>query len=274
MNRRLDQELVGRGLARSRTQAGKLIGEGAVSINGVVATKASHPVAPEAGLTVAGTPTSHYVSRAALKLISALEAFPLVDPSGARCLDAGASTGGFTQVLLEAGAREVLAVDVGHGQLVDQLRRDPRVQVHEGYNVRELSVDSLGGAVDLVVADLSFISLTLVLRPFAAVCVPGAQLLLMVKPQFEVGRESLAHTGVVSSEVMRRKAVTSVAVAAVEAALSLRGLAASALPGQDGNLEYFLWLGAAGEDSPDPDQTGQQSAEEFVDRYWPRRSEG
>lgn len=239
---RLDTELVRRGLARSRTQAAKLIADGAVSVDGAAVTRSSHPVADQAAIEVAATEHGRYASRAGHKLAGALAAFPAVDPRGARCLDAGASTGGFTDVLLQAGAAEVVAVDVGHGQLVESLRHDPRVRVHEGLNVREMTPADIGGTAALTVADLSFISLTLVLAPLAACTDPGGHLLVMVKPQFEVGRERLARTGVVGSDSERRRAVTSVAEAAGRAGLALRGLAVSPLPGQDGNVEYFLWL--------------------------------
>ncbi|MGW6173441.1 TlyA family RNA methyltransferase [Arthrobacter sp. NPDC055138] len=239
---RLDQELVSRGLARSRTHAAKLIAAGRVSRAGTVLTKASAPVGPGEPLDVAPDAGPDYVSRAGHKLAGALAAFPAVDPAGLRCLDAGASTGGFTDVLLRTGAREVVAVDVGHGQLVDQIRTDSRVRVFEGMNVRYLDAREIGGPVDLTVADLSFISLTLVVEALANATRPSGNLLLMVKPQFEVGRESLARTGVVSSEAERFRAVRNVVSSALEAGLQVRGLAASPLPGQDGNVEYFLWI--------------------------------
>ena len=239
---RLDQELVSRGLARSRTHAAKLIAAGRVSRAGTVLTKAAAAVGPDDQLAVAADGGPDYVSRAGHKLAGALAAFPAVDPAGLRCLDAGASTGGFTDVLLRSGAREVVAVDVGHGQLVDAIRTDSRVRVFEGLNVRYLDPAAIGGPVDLTVADLSFISLTLVIGPLADATRPAGNLLLMVKPQFEVGRERLARTGVVSSEAERYRAVRNVVAAALERGLDIRGLAASPLPGQDGNVEYFLWI--------------------------------
>jgi 23S rRNA (cytidine1920-2'-O)/16S rRNA (cytidine1409-2'-O)-methyltransferase len=238
---RLDQELVARGLARSRTQAAKLIAEGRVSRAGTVLTKPAAAVGPEDELLVASTGPD-YVSRAGHKLAGALAAFPQVKPQGLRCLDAGASTGGFTDVLLRAGARQVAAVDVGHDQLVPELRADARVQVFEGVNVRYLRSADIGGPADLTVADLSFISLTLVVRPLSRATVPGGDLLLMVKPQFEVGRENLARTGVVTSEAERRRAVEQVVRSAVGLGLEVKGLVPSPLPGQDGNVEYFLWI--------------------------------
>ncbi|CAH0175400.1 16S/23S rRNA (cytidine-2'-O)-methyltransferase TlyA [Arthrobacter sp. Bi83] len=239
---RLDQMLVSRGLARSRTHAARLIAEGKVSSAGDVLAKASLQVPDDRELTVAEDATDTYVSRAGHKLAGALDAFPAVVVGGKRCLDAGASTGGFTDVLLRRGAAHVVAVDVGHGQLVPQLRSDPRVSVYEGLNVRYMDPDHIGGTVELTVADLSFISLTLVLAPLAACTGPGGDLVLMVKPQFEIGKDRLGRTGVVTSERERRMAVGKVASAAIDAGLELRGLATSPLPGQDGNVEYFLWI--------------------------------
>ncbi|MEZ2371804.1 TlyA family RNA methyltransferase [Arthrobacter sp. RCC_34] len=239
---RLDQELTRRGLARSRTEAARLIAAGLVSSAGQVLAKASVSVTEETELLVAESGITEFVSRAGHKLRGALDAFPEVSATGKRCLDAGASTGGFTDVLLKAGAREVAAVDVGHDQLVEELRQDPRVHVFEGMNVRYLQASDIGGEASLTVADLSFISLTLVMKPLAACTSPGGELVLMVKPQFEVGRERLSRTGVVNSTEQRREAVGRVAQSAVDAGLVLRGLAESPLPGQDGNHEYFLWL--------------------------------
>lgn len=239
---RLDQELVTRGLARSRTHAAKLIAAGRVQRGQTVLTKASAPIRPEEPLSVADDGGPDYVSRAGHKLAGALAAFPGVDPTGLRCLDAGASTGGFTDVLLRAGAREVAAVDVGHGQLVDSLRADPRVRVFEGMNVRYFTPADIGGSVDLTVADLSFISLTMVIAPLAAATRPGGSLLLMAKPQFEVGRELLNRTGVVTDPARHRLAVERVAGAALDAGLEISGIARSPLPGQNGNVEFFMWM--------------------------------
>lgn len=238
---RLDIALADRGLARSRSEAAGLISAGEVIVNGAVATKASLRCAPDD--VVALRPHGpRYVSRAGHKLAGALELFADVTAAGRRCLDAGASTGGFTDVLLRAGAQQVVAVDVGHDQLVETLRADHRVDVHEGCNVRDLTPEHLGGTVDLVVSDLSFISLRLVMSPLAGVCRPGADLVLMVKPQFEVGRRALPKTGVVLDPAQRRRAVTDVLDTALDAGLRPRGIARSPLPGQDGNVEFFLWL--------------------------------
>ncbi|MEH0108926.1 TlyA family RNA methyltransferase [Tersicoccus sp. MR15.9] len=240
---RLDVELVARGLARSRTHAATLVREGRVTVNGAPAAKVALATAPEDDVAV-NAAAEEYVSRAGHKLAGALRAFPDVAVAGRRCLDAGASTGGFTDVLLRAGAREVAAVDVGHDQLVPQLRADPRVRVVEGLNIRHLTAEDIGGPVELTVADLSFISLRLVVEPLAAVTAPGGDLLLMVKPQFEVGRSRLGKGGVVVADADRRAAVDGVSAAARDAGLTVRGEATSPLPGQDGNVEFFLWLGA------------------------------
>ena len=235
---RLDQELVGRGLARSRTHAASLIAEGRVLLDGAPAIKAAKSTTPDTVLLVLGAETEEYVSRAGHKLAGALDVFTEVLVESRRCLD----TGGFTDVLLRRGADVVEAVDVGHDQMVAPLRADPRVHVHEGVNVRYLEPETIGGRVDLVVADLSFISLTKVIGPLAAATRPGGELVLMVKPQFEVGRDNLARTGVVTSPTMRRRAVELVLKGAAGAGLETRGLARSPLPGQDGNVEFFLWL--------------------------------
>jgi len=183
---RVDAELVRRGLARSRQQAAELIGAGKVSIDGLPAVKPGTAVAVTAALTVADDGERSWVSRGAHKLVGALDAFqiPVV---GRRCLDAGASTGGFTEVLLDRGAAQVVAVDVGYGQLAWSLRSDPRVVVVERTNVRDLSPEAIGGPVELIVADLSFISLATVLPALAGCACPSADIVPMVKPQFEVG---------------------------------------------------------------------------------------
>ena len=238
---RADVALAARGLARSRTEGAALIRAGQVLLDGRPVRRPSDRVAADATLRLRDA-GPRYVSRAAHKLVSALEAFPDVGVAGRRALDAGASTGGFTQVLLERGAERVAAVDVGHDQLAPPVRADPRVLVREGLNVRDLRAEDIDGPVDLVVSDLSFISLRLVLAPLAGVCRPGAELLLMVKPQFEVGRRALPRSGVVTDPDARRDAVVGVAAAALGAGLAPRGLARSGLAGQDGNAEFFLRL--------------------------------
>lgn len=266
---RLDQVLVARGLARSRTHAAALISEGRVTSDGQVLSKASLQVEDSKDLAVEHTEQDSYVSRAGHKLAGALDAFPAITVAGKRCLDAGASTGGFTDVLLRRGAAHVVAVDVGHGQLVPQLRDDPRVEVHEGLNVRYMSAGDIGGTVALTVADLSFISLTLVVLPLALSTEPGGDLVLMVKPQFEIGKDRLGRTGVVNSERERRMAVEKVANAVLDAGVDLCGLAASPLPGQDGNVEYFLWIKRRmTQDLPKIEERNAAIAE-LLGRLWP-----
>jgi len=243
--RRLDAELVRRGLARSRDTAQELIAAGQVRVGGQAATKAATQVEEADAIVVSDVAVDHYVSRGAHKLIGALDAFTQVVVAGRDCLDAGASTGGFTQVLLERGAARVVAVDVGYGQLAWPLRTDPRVTVIERTNVRTLTTDQMPFPPGLVVADLSFIPLALVLPALVAVADPTADLVLMVKPQFEVGREAVGD-GVVRDLELRASAVQGVADAAVANGLSVMDVAASPLPGPRGNVEYFLWLRAGG----------------------------
>jgi 23S rRNA (cytidine1920-2'-O)/16S rRNA (cytidine1409-2'-O)-methyltransferase len=245
---RLDAELVRRGLARSRQQATELIEQGRVAVHGVVAGKPATVVDRDTPVIVRETGEREWASRGAHKLIGALDAFG-VDVTGARCLDAGASTGGFTDVLLERGAAQVVAVDVGYGQLVWRLQSDERVQVHDRTNVRALTPDDIGGPVAVTVADLSFISLRTVL-PALAACTDGV-LLPMVKPQFEVGRERLGSGGVVRDPALRLSALVDVAAAASALGLVLRGAVASPLPGPSGNVEFFLLLARTGDDVGD-----------------------
>jgi len=242
---RVDAELVRRGLARSRQQAAELIGAGRVSIDGMPAVKPATAVAVTAALRVEGDEKT-WVSRGAHKLIGALDAFQ-IEVGGRRCLDAGASTGGFTEVLLDRGAAEVVAVDVGYGQLAWSLRSDPRVQVIERTNVRDLTPDGIGGPVDLVVADLSFISLATVLPALTACSSPHADIVPMVKPQFEVGREQVGAGGVVADPGLRAGAVLAVASRAAELGWAAVDVTASPLPGPSGNVEYFLRLRAGTE---------------------------
>lgn len=240
--RRLDSELVRRGLARSREQAQQLLAAGRVELAGVVATKAATQVGPGVSLVVhAAAEGPDYVSRGAHKLAGALDIFAL-DPAGRHALDAGASTGGFCDVLLRRGVGHVVAVDVGYGQLAWSIRSDPRVSVLDRTNVRDLGVDTLPYRPDLVVADLSFISLDRVLPALVAVATPDADHLLMVKPQFEVGRERVGTGGVVRDPALRAEAVRRIAAAAHAEGLGTRGVTASPLPGPSGNVEYFLWL--------------------------------
>ncbi len=245
---RVDAELVRRGLARSREHAVELIGAGRVRIAGTLATKPATAV--EAGtplLVVEVSDEQQWASRGAHKLIGALDAFAGTGLSvqGRRCLDAGASTGGFTDVLLQRGAREVVAVDVGYGQLVWRLRTDERVKILDRTNARAIDAAQIGGPVELVVADLSFISLKLVLPALASCVASGADLVPMVKPQFEVGRERVGSGGVVRDPELRVSAVVEVALAAAALGLQTRDVVASPLPGPSGNVEFFLWLHAA-----------------------------
>src|SRR3954462_13969832 len=207
---RVDAELVRRGLARSRQQAAELIGAGLVSINGMPAAKPATAISIDASLTVDVAEGRSWVSRGAHKLIGALDAFG-ISVADRRCLDAGASTGGFTEVLLDRGAREVVAADVGYGQLAWSLRSDSRVTVLERTNVRDLTAEAVGGLVDLVVADLSFISLATVLPALVSCASPHADIVPMVKPQFEVGKDRVGPGGVVSDPGLRTETVLTVA---------------------------------------------------------------
>ncbi|TFV69912.1 TlyA family RNA methyltransferase [Blastococcus sp. CT_GayMR19] len=239
---RLDAELVRRGLARSREHAVTLIAEGRVAVAGQEATKPATGVDAGTPVVVRTDPDEpSWVSRGAHKLLGALDAFP-VTVEGRRALDAGASTGGFTEVLLSRGAAEVVAVDVGYGELAWSLRTDDRVHVLERTNVRALTPEAIGGPVGLVVADLSFISLRLVLPALTACATAGADLLPMVKPQFEVGRERLGAGGVVRDRGHRADAVLEVARSAASLGWGTAGVVASPLPGPAGNVEFFLWL--------------------------------
>ena len=239
---RLDAELVRRGLARSREQAGELVTAGRVAVSGQQAAKPATMVTRDAPITIADGGEPDYVSRGGHKLAGALAAFtPLgLAVAGRPCLDAGASTGGFTDVLLRAGAAHVVAADVGYGQLAWSLRTDPRVTVLDRVNVRAL--EQVTPVPELVVADLSFISLTLVLPALVACAAPDADFVLLVKPQFEVGKGRVGPGGVVREAGDRADAVRRVASAAAQLGLGALGVTASPLPGPAGNVEYFVWL--------------------------------
>ena len=243
---RLDAALVARGHARSRAQAHDLIDANRVLIDGVPARKASHRVPPSAPIVVLGE-VDPWVGRAAYKLLGALNTFGPQGfrVSGRRCLDVGASTGGFTQVLLGAGAAHVVALDVGHGQLAPTLAGDPRVDNREGGNIRDVSAEDFRWRFDVVVADVSFISLTLVLPVLPPLVGPDADLAVLVKPQFEVGRGALGKGGVVTSIGARAGAVRAVVDTAVAAGFTVRDIMVSPLPGSAGNREYVLWMSTA-----------------------------
>ena len=249
---RLDHALVERGLASSRTQAKALVVGGAVTVDGRTVTRPAQPVSEEAEvqvLEVADDPdvswiTAGWVGRGALKLVRALEAWGPqgLDVQDRRALDIGASTGGFTQVLVRHGARQVLALDVGHGQLDPRVAAMPEVEDLSGTTVRGLTAAQLGGSVDLVVCDVSFISLEHVLPVLPEVARPGADVVLLVKPQFEVGPAGLGRGGVVRSVALRAQALDRVVDAARALGLRVGGIERSPVPGATGNVEYLLWL--------------------------------
>jgi len=247
---RLDRELVRRGLLPSREQAVAAIAAGRVRVAGQPALKPARGVANHEPIELSDGDDPGYASRGAYKLAGALDAFAAAAPpllvAGRRCLDAGASTGGFTDVLLRAGAASVVAVDVGYGQLIWRLQSDDRVRVIDRTNARHLTPEIVGGPVDLLVADLSFISLRLVLPALARCVVPHGDLLLLVKPQFEVGREQVGRGGVVRTLEARAGAIRGVAAAASQLGLGVRDLVESSLAGPAGNVEYVLWLADTG----------------------------
>jgi 23S rRNA (cytidine1920-2'-O)/16S rRNA (cytidine1409-2'-O)-methyltransferase len=249
---RLDVALAARGLARSRSHAATIIADGLVTIDGRAALRPSAKVRETQVIAVVGA--DQYVSRGAHKLIAALDAFAL-PVEGRTALDVGASTGGFTQVLLDRGAAEVIAVDVGHGQLAPSLADDPRLSSFEGINARVLTAVVLAGLVgrpirpDLVVGDISFISLTQVLPALVETAREGADFVLLVKPQFEVGRGGIKE-GIVRDPVLRCEAVTSVLWAAYDLGVGTAGFVASPIAGSQGNLEYLVWLNATAGTNP------------------------
>ena len=257
---RLDAALAERVLARSRTHAEKLIADGLVTVDGVAQVKPSFRVAASAQIVVATS--DHYVSRAAHKLIAALDTFG-IDPGGRVALDAGASTGGFCQVLLERGASRVLAIDVGHGQLSPTVRENGAVISVEGFNIRDLTREWVAARLEspdpgeespepgegelptLVVADLSFIGLGLVLEPLRDSVDPAADFVLLVKPQFEVGRGGIRE-GIVRDVGLRQDAVSNILWAAWDLGLGTAGITPSPIAGSAGNREYLIWLSRTG----------------------------
>jgi 23S rRNA (cytidine1920-2'-O)/16S rRNA (cytidine1409-2'-O)-methyltransferase len=238
VRQRLDRELAARGLARSRSHAQTMINSGSVSVDGVIMTRPAELVESTAQISAAA---DHYVSRAAHKLLGALDDLRL-SVSG-RALDAGSSTGGFTQVLLERGCSQVIAIDVGTDQLAPGLRRDPRVRLRERTNLRDLALEHVDRhPVDLVVADVSFISLVMLIERFSSVAAPTAQMLLMIKPQFEVGREQLGKGGVVREPALHRQAIDQVVAEARRCGWQLLATAPSRVHGPAGNQEFFVLL--------------------------------
>ncbi|MDV3221967.1 TlyA family RNA methyltransferase [Intrasporangium sp.] len=247
--RRLDAALVVRGLARSRAQAGELIREGVVLVDRQAVAKPSHQVTDAAHIELTRD-VDRWVGRAALKLVRALELWP-IRVAGRRCLDVGASTGGFTQVLLEHGAGQVTALDVGHGQLAAAIAEDARVIDLQGTNIRQVDAASLGGRFDVVVCDLSFISLSVALPAIRPLVADDGDLVVLVKPQFEVGRERLGRSGVVTSRHERHRVLRDIHASATDLGLDVRGATPSPIRGGQGNVEFLLWLvpggpGAAG----------------------------
>jgi 23S rRNA (cytidine1920-2'-O)/16S rRNA (cytidine1409-2'-O)-methyltransferase len=251
---RLDRELVRRGLLPSREQALAAIVAGRVTVSGQQAIKPARGVAANEPIELIGDDPG-YASRGAHKLAGALEFFSAsVSPlrvAGRRCLDAGASTGGFTDVLLREGVRSVVAVDVGYGQLIWRLQNDARVKVVDRTNVRHLTPELIGGQVELVVADLSFISLRIVLPALTSCVVPDGDLVVLVKPQFEVGRGQVGSGGVVREPESRARAIRGVATVAEGLGFGVRGLVQSSLPGPAGNVEYVLWLARGADPLPE-----------------------
>jgi len=235
--------MVRRGLARSRAQAADLIAAGRVRVAGRAAAKIATQVGQDAAITIRQADQGEdYVSRGGHKLAGALAVFSGLRIAGRRCLDAGASTGGFTDVLLRADAAQVVAVDVGYGQLAWSLRSDPRVTVLDRVNVRYLDPGQVAPPAEVVTADLSFISLRQVLPALAGSAAHDADFVLLVKPQFEVGKGQVGPGGVVRDRELRARAVAGVAQAALGLGLGVLGVIASPLPGPAGNAEFFLWL--------------------------------
>jgi 23S rRNA (cytidine1920-2'-O)/16S rRNA (cytidine1409-2'-O)-methyltransferase len=237
--RRLDAELVRIGLATSRAQAQQLIAESRVLVNGAVAGKPAHLVAASDNLVVAG-PLPRFVSRGGEKLDAALDHFEL-DVTGLRVLDCGASTGGFTDCLLQRGAAEVVALDVGHGQLHPRIRHDERVTVLERTNIRGATTETIGGRVDAAVADVSFISLIAVIPVVATLCKPGAPMVLLVKPQFEAGREVVSRgKGIVTDPVVHAEVVEKIDEALRNSGCTTAGWMDSPILGAEGNRELLV----------------------------------
>ncbi len=228
-----------RGFVASRSEAQHLIDANRVTVNGAIADKPARQVAAGDQVVVVGPPP-RFVGRGAHKLEHALDVFAL-DVTGLRALDAGASTGGFTDCLLQRGAARVVAVDVGHGQLHERLRADARVDNHERTNIRHIDADTIGGPVDLVVGDLSFISLSLVIAPLAAVCQPGSPMVLLVKPQFEAGRAEVSRgRGVITDPAVWQRVREEIALAFIDRDCEVVAWTESPITGADGNHEFLI----------------------------------
>ena len=246
--RRLDAELLRRRLVESRTQAADAIASQRVLVNGAIADKASRQVDPGDAIVIEGAPP-RFVSRGGEKLDAALASFE-ISVVGRRVLDAGASTGGFTDCLLQRSAAQVVALDVGHGQLHPRIRSDARVVVLERVNVRDVHADDIGGLVDVVVADLSFISLTRVIPALLGVCAPSAPLVLLVKPQFEAGRQEVSKVkGVITDPVVHERVKAEIADALLDHGCRVNGWIDSPLTGADGNREFLVYATAGAEGS-------------------------
>lgn len=256
MKVRLDQLLVTRGLSGSREQGKRLILAGEVFVNDQPVTKPGQLVPDDATLRVKEPPK--YVSRGGFKLEGALQQFQL-DVTGAVCLDIGSSTGGFTDCLLQQGAAKVYAFDVGTNQLVWKLRSDPRVTCRENYNVRHLKQEDVGEPLDIIVADVSFISLTLVLPPALSLLKLGGSAVVLIKPQFELSREEVGRGGIVRDPASHRKACDKIeSFIAARTGLTWRGLIESPIQGTDGNREFLAWI--QNTDSSSPDHVSQTPA--------------
>jgi 23S rRNA (cytidine1920-2'-O)/16S rRNA (cytidine1409-2'-O)-methyltransferase len=240
LKKRLDAAMLDQGLAPSRERARAMILAGQVTVDGRVVSKAGAPVGAQARIALLA-PDHPYVSRGGVKLAAALDAFA-IDPAGRHALDIGASTGGFTDVLLRRGAASVVALDVGHGQLDWRLRTDPRVVVREGVNARALGAADVPRAVDLATIDVAFISLRHILPALAPLLPEGADVVALVKPQFEAEREQVGRRGIVSDPAVHAAVIARVAAAADALGLERVATARSAITGATGNQEFFLHL--------------------------------
>jgi len=236
---RADMLLVEKHLAQSRQKAKELIETGAVTADGVIVKKASQTIKSSAQITI-DSPLQNWVSRGALKLLGGLEAFPQISVQDKVCVDLGASTGGFTQVLLAKGAKHIFAVDVGHGQLSDKIAKSPRVTSLEKTNARSLSRNEVPEPFEVIVSDVSFISLTLALPPAMVLAQSGAGLIALIKPQFEVGRDGLDKGGIVKNAALRQQAVDDITAFLRDADWDVLGTTTSPITGPDGNVEYLI----------------------------------